>query len=67
MNTYTVFLPNEFDGLANVINEISARKDQSSSATIRDLLCKAVNFEPVRFRQVKVEIKNRRKNRSRIV
>jgi hypothetical protein len=53
MHTYTVFLPNEFDELTAKIAEISTEKNQSPSATIRDMLCKATGFKPARVREIK--------------
>jgi len=60
MQTYTVFLPNEFDELAAKIAAISEEKNQSISVTIREMLSEYNGFEPVRVR----EIKPRRKNKS---
>ncbi len=64
MKIYTVALPEEFAELARTIEKISIENHQSVSWTIRDMLCKSVNFTPVLDREIKKRdmFKNKTKN-----
>jgi len=50
---YTVALPDEYDGLAEKIIDISNEKRQSVSKTIRDMLCDVMGFTPIIDRDFK--------------
>lgn len=42
----TVALPPEFFGLVTIIDEIAAKKGVTRSTAARDLLCKALDYNP---------------------
>lgn len=52
MTVYQVVLSEEYEDLAKQIEEISNKKRQSISKTIRDMICDMTGFEPVFERNI---------------
>lgn len=48
MKIFTVAFPDEFDPIAEQIEQLSNEFDQSKSCTIRDILCEFFDFTPER-------------------
>jgi len=63
MQTYTVFLPNEYDELAKKLSKIAKEKDVTISTLIREMLSEYNNFTPVRFREIKNVKRRDKKNK----